>query len=113
MGDAMTLLSYQALSDALNEPDLQRRLMIMPMLDAEEQIGPASVDVRLGTRFRILRRTAEGAIDPRAQTQHTIERGQESVTVAFGERLWLHPEQLSWGRRWSTCASRPISAATS
>lgn len=93
----MTLLSHQSLRNALKEEDLSRRLTIMPMLDEDEQIGPASVDVRLGTRFRILRRTAEGAIDPLTQSQHTIERGQESVTVAFGERLWLHPGQFVLG----------------
>jgi dCTP deaminase len=90
-------LAHQELVQALTEEDLTRRLVVMPMLDADLQIGSASIDVRLGTRFRILRRTVESGIDPGRVAQRTLERGQQQVTVAFGDPLWLHPGQFVLG----------------
>jgi dCTP deaminase len=93
----MTLLGFEALNEALEEGDLSRRLVVMPMLDREEQVGPASIDVRLGTQFRILRRTEESGTDPATHAQAALERTQERVTVAFGQSLWLHPGQFVLG----------------
>jgi dCTP deaminase len=93
----MTLLAHQDLVQALAEEDLAQRLVVMPMLDSGLQIGSASIDVRLGTRFRILRRTVESGIDPGRHGQPTLERGQQRVTVAFGDPLWLHPGQFVLG----------------
>lgn len=93
----MTLLSYEALLAALDEPDLDKRLVVMPLLDRETQIGSSSIDVRLGTRFRVPRRTQRSGVDPRRDVLTELERAQEAVTVAFGEPLWLHPGQFVLG----------------
>ena len=93
----MTLLSHDGLRTALAAVDLEQRLILMPMLDAVEQVGPASVDVRLGTRFRVLRRTDESGIDPAAHSQGTLERSQQHVVVGIGTPLWLHPGQFVLG----------------
>ncbi len=42
----MTLLHWEALKEAIEEEDLARRLVFMPMLDFDEQVGSASVDLR-------------------------------------------------------------------
>lgn len=93
----MTLLEYEALEAALNAERLADRLIVMPLLDAERQVGAASIDVRLGTRFRLLRRTEGSGIDPGEDEEAVLERSQESVTVAFGQPLWLHPGQFALG----------------
>lgn len=93
----MTLLDHDSLLSAIHEPQLDRRLVVMPMLDESRQVGPASLDVRLGTRFRILRRTANAGLDPASATGPELEAGQYRVTVAFGKPLWLHPGQLALG----------------
>jgi dCTP deaminase len=93
----VTLLDRNSLEAAIKDVDLERRMVVMPLLDEATQIGPASVDVRLGTRFRILRRTANAGLDPGSVTQAELEAGQYKVTVAFGEPLWLHPGQLALG----------------
>lgn len=93
----MTLLRYEALMEALDTESLERRLVVMPMLDRDTQVGPASIDVRLGTRFRVLRRTEGSGVDPRRDLQAELERGQDEVTVAFGQPLWLHPGQFVLG----------------
>jgi dCTP deaminase len=97
VGGNVTLLSHQELLDALREDDVEQRLVVMPMLDLATQVGSSSIDVRLGTQFRALRRTAESGIDPGKRAQSALVRGQQHITVAFGEPLWLHPGQFVLG----------------
>lgn len=93
----MTLLHSEGLRDAIDENDLTRRLVVMPMLDFDQQVGPASVDLRLGTEFRILRRSDESGLDPGDQPQAAVERMTASVDVELGDKLWLHPGQFVLG----------------
>jgi dCTP deaminase len=93
----VTLLQHEALQEVLDIEDLEQRLIVMPMLDREQQVGPASIDVRLGTRFRILRRIGGSGIDPGDHLEPELARSQQSTTIAIGEPLWLHPGQFVLG----------------
>jgi len=93
----MTLLKHEALKDAIEADDLESRLVIMPLLDLDRQIGPASVDVRLGTDFCLLRRTEGPGIDPAQDLDPLLTRSEERVSVPFGAPLWLHPGQFVLG----------------
>ena len=92
----MSLLHHEALVAALCEDDLSKRLVLTPLLD-RKQIGPASIDLRLGTRFLLLRRTLDSGLDPGGTPQTAIEESQEAVSVPLGESLWLHPQQFVLG----------------
>jgi dCTP deaminase len=92
----MSVLGRRQLSAALFDRPLNERLIVMPLV-RRRQVGEASIDVRLGTRFRILRRTQESGLDPRTATQSSVERGQEKVVVKIGDPLWLHPGQFVLG----------------
>ena len=93
----MTLLKQEDLRNAIESADLESRLVIMPLLDRDKQIGPASVDVRLGTQFRLLRRIEGPGIDPAEELDPLLSRSEERVTVPFGAPLWLHPGQFVLG----------------
>jgi dCTP deaminase len=93
----MSLLHWESLKEAIEYEDLSQRLVFMPMLDFEKQMGAASVDLRLGTEFRVLRRTDESGLDPGDQPQAMVERMTTSVNVEVGARLWLHPGQFVLG----------------
>jgi dCTP deaminase len=93
----MTLLHWEALKEATERKDLSQRLVVTPLLDFEKQIGPASVDLRLGTEFRVLRRTDESGLDPGDQPQSSVERMTTTVNVEVGDKLWLHPGQFVLG----------------
>lgn len=93
----MALLGYEALKEAIERDDLEHRLVIMPLLDPNRQIGPASVDVRLGTQFRLLRRIAGPGIDPASELDPLLSRSEERVSVPLGAPLWLHPGQFVLG----------------
>jgi dCTP deaminase len=92
----MSLLHREALKEALGEDDLDRRLVVTPLLDTR-QVGPASIDLRLGTQFLLLRRTLEAGLDPGGTPQAIIEQSQDRVTVPLGQSLWLHPQQFVLG----------------
>ncbi len=93
----MTLLHYEALKAAIEHPELAQRLVVMPMLDTDQQVGPASIDLRLGTEFRLLRRTDESGLDPGDQPQAAVERMTSAVDIEVGDKLWLHPGQFILG----------------
>ena len=88
----MTLLSGNELRRAMGR-GLRHRLVITPLLD-DGQVGPDSVDLRLGTEFLLLRRTRRAGLDPGKDTQQEVEGFQERVVVPLGGRMWLHPEHF-------------------
>jgi dCTP deaminase len=89
----MSALGREDLERALQDPDLDRRLIIAPLLD-QAQIGRGAVDMRLGTEFLLLRRTHRPGVDPSTDTQEQVDRMQERVVIPFGEELWLHPRHF-------------------
>lgn len=92
----MSILGRRGLQEAMLERALDQRLIVMPLVESG-QIGEASVDVRLGTRFHLLRRTQDSGLDPQTVAQSSVERGQEGMTVPIGQPLWLHPGQFVLG----------------
>ena len=92
----MSILGRDGLKKAILQRPIDRRLVVMPLVDPG-QIGDASVDVRLGTRFHLLRRTQDSGLDPQTVVQSAVERGQDEVVVPIGEPLWLHPGQFVLG----------------
>ncbi len=69
-------------------------LVIHPIIDLSRQIGPASLDVRLGTRFQSQRTTSLIEIDPLSSNEE-IERDMLKVVDEFTidptEAYILHP----------------------
>lgn len=92
----MTLLRFESLRDALKADELDDRLAIIPLLETD-QIGPASIDLRLGTEFLVLRRTSHRGVDPGSGSEFHPEEIVDRVAVRFGEPLWLHPGQFVLG----------------
>jgi dCTP deaminase len=93
----MTLLRKEDLKAALAQPDLDRRLIVTPLLAEPRQLGPASIDLRLGTKFLFLRRVLDSGLDPGRKPQAAMDKGQDKARVPLGESLWLHPGQFVLG----------------
>jgi dCTP deaminase len=99
MADAgMTLLPHEALVRLMaTETPFSQRLIVTPLLE-ESQVGEASVDLRLGTEFLLLRRTRQAGLDVGAHDfEAQIDDVYERLVVPFGEGLWLHPQQFALG----------------
>lgn len=89
----MTLLGREDLEAAVAEQDLEKRLIVTPLLD-REQIGRGAIDLRLGTEFLVLRRTRRPGVNPADLSHQEIADLQERVAVPFGQKLWLHPRHF-------------------
>jgi dCTP deaminase len=92
----LTLLREEKLREVLAAPNIEERLAVTPLLD-DGQIGPASIDLRLGTEFTILRRTSQPGIDPASARDLRPGELAEGVSTRFGEQFWLHPGQFVLG----------------
>lgn len=89
----MSVLGRPELFLAMEESDLDRRLVITPLLDPK-QVGRGAVDLRLGTEFLLLRRTQRPDLNPMETSQQELDDMQERVVIPFGEQLWLHPRHF-------------------
>lgn len=93
----MTLLQHEALQEALRKKDFDKRLVVTPILD-DDQIGEASIDLRLGTEFLLLRRTLQPGVDVGDENfQAQVDDLYERIVVPLGKGLWLHPQQFVLG----------------
>lgn len=92
----MSVLAKEAVVRAMEDPD--NPLVITPMLDID-QIGAASVDVRLRHEFIVMRRGALASIDPmdREQIPANLYRFQEKTRIALDGQFVVHPRELILG----------------
>lgn len=90
----MSLLLREQLTSAMAEPSLSKRLVVTPLLDPG-QVGPGSIDLRLGTEFIEPDRRTRGIIDPYAP--ENLSASDRETYVPLGERLVLHPGQFVLG----------------
>jgi dCTP deaminase len=81
----------------LSDRDLVRRLAqgqikIVPAPDAETQIQPASIDLRLGYEFQAFNSTQQALIDP--ANPASFEQLTTLVRLQQGERFIVHPGEF-------------------
>jgi dCTP deaminase len=81
------ILSDRDIKQALAEG----RIMIEPLDDPDLQIQPASVDLRIGTRFILFRHARTPFIDPLAQDAADYT---EPMEIGEDERFILHPGEF-------------------
>ena len=82
---------------AMHQRELSRRLIITPLLDAEQQIGPGTIDVRLGSEFISPQRPDRSPIDMVAEG--ALLRYDEGVRnyVPLGGTYALPPQGFVLG----------------
>jgi len=87
------MLGRDAILAAMKRAD--DRLVITPLLESR-QIGAASVDVRLGHQFIVLRKSPLSHLDPGDTSiwASALRRSQEKHRISLGNRFVLHPNQF-------------------
>ena len=88
----------------LNEREILRRMLVTrdvvvtPIIDLATQLGPTSLDVRLGTRFQAQKRSALAYIEP-LQDPEAVRRAvaeyTQDYTVLPTEPYVLHPGEFA------------------
>ncbi|HEM7879477.1 TPA: dCTP deaminase [Burkholderia contaminans] len=91
----MSILGRSELKNALSAEDISQRLIISPILQ-ESQIGPGSVDIRLGNEFITTQRGNLASLDPGASEMGLGEkrRFEHKRYVERAEQFVLHPREL-------------------
>jgi dCTP deaminase len=81
------------LSDVDLKAELESgRINVSPLPDLDAQLGACSLDLRLGSEFRVFERTRNAFIDPRGHIDW--ESFTRVVTVADDEPFIMHPQEL-------------------
>ena len=86
------------LMEALNDPKKGLGCCPNPIGVCEEQIGSASLDLRLGSWFLMLQQTRKSEIDLTKSSDSGIENTDGKYNyVPFGEKFVLHPGRFILG----------------
>ncbi len=94
----MTVLTHKALRDVLEPPgEAGERMVITPLLD-EGQIGPASIDVRLGPDIIVLRKSVVAGLDlTDPGSRESLAKYAHMTHVGYHGKFVLHPGELVLG----------------
>jgi len=90
------VLSDREIVDAL----LRGKVIVTPLMNAEKQIGSSSIDVRLGTEFKLIRRIKETHFNlslPKEGIRRQIREYTEVVHIEPLEVFILHPGEFALG----------------
>ncbi|MBM3273996.1 MAG: dCTP deaminase [Candidatus Sericytochromatia bacterium] len=90
------ILNELELLDRLTHPDPRRRVIITPIVDPREQFGPTSVDIRLGTDFKVVDVANISHLDP-TSGQDNAAPVMRSYQVPVDRAFILHPGEFALG----------------
>ena len=98
MEGEVTALTDTEIRSMLAETDPAKQLIITPLLDPNKQVGPGSIDLRLGTEFLETPRQNSSSIDPFAEHDPRARPAADLRTyVPLGDQYVLHPGQFALG----------------
>lgn len=90
----MSTLTRGAIRDRLFK---KGDLKVKPLIHPESQIEAGAINLHLGTRFIVAKKSESALIDPRKLGAEEVAKFQERITRAFGQTLVLHPQQFALG----------------
>ncbi|WP_420368555.1 dCTP deaminase [Curtobacterium sp. L1-20] len=93
----MTAVLENEIYAAMAETELDRKLIITPLLDAEQQVGPGTIDLRLGTEFLETDRMDDGVVDVVADDAFSRYREGRRTYVQLGGTYTLPPQGFLLG----------------
>jgi dCTP deaminase len=94
----MSLLNEIQMLERLLHPDEAKRILVTPLIQPNEQFGPTSLDLRLGSDFQVIQRTNQthlDPLDPPAQLEQNIRDLWKTVQIPPGEAFILHPGEFA------------------
>ncbi len=92
----MGVLKRTEIIDRIIEPNINKRLVITPLLDADEVIASSSIDLRLGTEYILLKKRIVGCLDIYKQDEikKDIHSYQQRIRIKIRDKFTIHPNQL-------------------
>jgi dCTP deaminase len=95
----MSVLTREKIVAFMNKTKIEERLVVTPLINQDESLGPSSIDVRLGNEFIIMKQQSFPILDisNKEELSQRIEKYQEKVRIDFKEGFVLHPNHLVIG----------------
>lgn len=91
----MTVLSSKEIKNYIEE---KKELVIMPIIEPKKQINKASVNLRLGSEFILIKKAEIPSLDLKDSNLNSkIMRFYEEIYVPPGKPFFLHPRELVLG----------------
>lgn len=96
------ILNELQIIERLSRPD-ETRISIKPLIDLKSQLGPSSIDIRLGTEFKVIRRQEYAHLNPlknKEKVKLDVKKYTEEVLVRFHPKYGgfvLHPGEFALG----------------
>lgn len=90
------VLSDQEIIQSLFDGDI----VVTPLMNAKEQIGGCSIDLRLGTEFKLIRRIKQAHFNlslPEEKLQEQVQEYTEVVHIEPLDAFILHPGEFALG----------------
>ncbi len=94
------ILNEMQIFDRLISPTPKKRLVITPIIDAEEQFQPASFDLRLGVEFSSLKISKFEYLEILKEPENAIKEVKnyvEHFSISYNEKFVLHPGSFALG----------------
>lgn len=92
------ILNEEQLFERMIHPVPAKRIIITPLINPEEQFGPTSIDLRLGTYFQLVRRahvTHHDFLEKAKTLGKNIEQQIATIQVKANEPFVLHPGEFA------------------
>lgn len=92
----MAILSKKQIEELMSTEQHEKRLIITPILDPEKQFSTSTIDLRLGSKFKVDLKTRMPFIDP-LENSRPISTFFDETYRDFGEKFLVYPGQLVIG----------------
>lgn len=94
----MTVLNKAEIKRRMSEADYKTKLIVTPLL-REDQIGPSSIDIRLGCSIIIPRKSyvERQDVTDKESVRQIEERLYDRVRLRYKSKFMFHPNQLILG----------------
>ena len=91
----MSVFNKAEIKAMMSNSDYDQKLVVTPLL-SEEQFGPASIDIRLGSSIIVPRRTFVGSHDvtDKKRVRQVERRLYDRIRLKYHSEFVLHPNQL-------------------
>ncbi len=92
------ILNETQLLERLLAEDPEQRIILTPFIYPEEQFGPTSIDVRLGTDFKVLKRSNLTHLDLVKSPEllaRDLDKSMSTVRVSPTQPFVLHPGEFA------------------
>ncbi|MBM3282948.1 dCTP deaminase [Candidatus Gottesmanbacteria bacterium] len=94
------ILNEMQIMARLLEEDPDQRIVIIPIIDAKTQFQPASIDLRLGTDFKVIKNVGFEFLDllkEETGARLDIANYTERIQIPYNGKFVLHPEEFALG----------------